>query len=191
MAPGITLDDFRAQVKEVARPNRFFLSIPTPPFGVVGFNFTEAMQYHVRTASLPGRTLGELNNLYWQGMNFKMAGDPTYDDVTISFINNVDFNLKELMERWLDGIANSINNERLSHNDYKGVLRLDQLGKGKNIIASYFLHGCYPKSIEPVELSQETIDAIEEFSVMFSLDYWSNSVTAGDGDGTVLKGVIG
>ena len=191
MAVGITLDDYRAQVKEVARPNRFFLSIPGKPKGINPFNFSEEMQYHVKSAALPGRTLGDITNLYWQGMNNKIAGDPTFDDMPIIFINNVNFNLKLLMEQWMSGIVDPITNTRLSHDDYKGIIRLDQLGKGAgNIIATYFLHGCYPKSLEPVELNQETIDQIEEFTVTFSLDYWSSSDTPGAGQGNVLRGDI-
>lgn len=188
--PEITLQGFRSNVKEVARPNRFLLSIPSPPAGVAGFNFDEEMQYHVRSASLPGRTLGDITNLFWQGMNFKIAGDPTFDDITITFLNNVNFNLKELFEKWVDSIANSVSNIRTSHDDYKAIIRLDHLGKQNNIIASYFTHGVYPKSLEPVELNQETIDTVEEFSVALSIDYWSNTDSPGEGEGTLLKGAV-
>ena len=188
MAIGIKLDDFRANVKELARPNRFLLSIPSPPIGIAGFNFDESMQYHVRSSSQPGRTLGDVTNLYWQGMNYKIAGDPTYDDINIIFLNNVNYNVKELFERWMDGIANSVNNVRLSHNDYKAILKIDQLGKQQNVIATYYIHGAWPKSLEPIEMAQETVDAVEEFTITFSIDSWSNNLSPGDGVGTVLKG---
>jgi len=188
MAVGITFTEFRSNVKEVARPNRFLLSFPSAPPGVAGFNFSEEMQYHVRTGALPGRVIGEIANLFWFGLNFKVAGDPSYDDISITFLNSTSFNLKKLMEDWINLIANPITNERASHADYKAVMKMDQLGKGSNIIGTYYMHGVSPKSIQPVELSQESVDTLEEFTVDFSMDYWSNDSTPDSGEGTVLVG---
>jgi len=182
--PGITLEDFRASVQEVARPNRFLLQFLSLPFGL---DFNNDMQYHVRSASLPSRTIGDVSNLFWQGMNYKIAGDPVYDDYTITFLNNIDFGAKALVETWLDGMSASVSNVRTSPLEYKAVIRLDQLGPGNesNIIGTYFLHGAYPKSMDAVELSHETTDAVEEFTSAFSVDYWSSSVAPDQGTGIV------
>lgn len=181
--PGITFNDFRSNVREVARPNRFLLTIPTPPTGITGFNFDDQMVYHVRSASLPPRALGDITNLLWFGLNTKLAGDPTYDDYAISFLNNVDWKVKNLFEKWVDGIASPVTNERLSHGDYKAVLKLEQIGRTNEVIATYYIHGAYPKSLDAVELAQETVDAIEDFTVNFSIDYWTSDITPGAGAG--------
>lgn len=186
--PGITFNDFRANVRDIARPNRFLLSIPTPPAGVGGFDFSDNMQYHVKSASIPTRSVGDISNLFYFGQNFKLSGDPTYDDYTVIFHNNVNFEVKNLMESWIDLEANPITNIRSVHAEYKGVIKLDQIGRGTNIIATYFLHGVYPKSLDAVELSHESTDAIEEFTVNFSIDYWSNNLTPGAGEGVGLLG---
>ena len=183
MTVGITLEQFKANVSQVARPNKFLLSIPSPPTGVSGFDFTDEMKYHVKSASLPGRTVGDISTLFWQGQNLKLAGDPTYDDYTVTFLNNVNFGVKNLMEQWLNLIANPITNEREEHGNYKAVIKLDQLDRSGNIIASYYLHGVYPKSFDAIEVSQETSDSLEEMVVNFSVDYWSDNATPGSGDG--------
>lgn len=183
--PGVKFADFRSNVKNLSRPNRFVLSFQSPPG--IKFTFTENMQYHVRTASIPGRGLGDITNLYWQGLNYKIAGDPVFDDITVSFLLNENFELKTLFEVWMDSIANTIDNIRLGPNDYKGILTLSQLSAIDNrVIGTYFLHGVYPKALEPVELSQETIDAVEEFSVNLSIDFWSNSADPTSGKSQVL-----
>ena len=180
---GITLNDYKGKIKDLARPNRFLLTFPTSPFTV-----SADLPFSVRSASLPGRTIGDITNLYWQGMNFKIAGDPTYDDYTVMFLNSVKFDIKSYVEEWIDAMANSINNERTSHTDYKGTIQLEQLGRGTDILATYYMHGVYPKSIEAIELSQETVDAVEEFSTTWSVDYWSTDPTYGSGDGFISAG---
>lgn len=181
--PGLRIQDFRDNVRDVARPNRFILSIPTPPKGIGNFN--EEYQYHVRSASLPGRTTGDVTNLFWQGMNYKIAGDPTYDDLTFTFLNNENFEVKKFFEMWINNINNTTTNERVSPADYKAVIQIDQLGKSGTVIGTYYLQGAYPKSLEALELNQETIDAVEEFTVTFSLDYWSSELAPGEGEGIV------
>lgn len=184
--PGIKIQDYRSAIKDVARPNRFLLTFPTLPTSTPSIGtFDSDMQYHVRTASLPGRTIGDITNLYWQGLNYKIAGDPTYDDYTIMFLNSANFKLKLFMEKWLNLIGNPVSNIRAAHGDYKAVIKLEQLGKGTetDILATYYLHGVYPKSMDPVELSHETVDAIEEFSVNFSVDFWSDNSAGDQGDG--------
>lgn len=178
---GITLDDFRGAVQEIARPNRFMLAIETLPPGLGNVKWDDEMIYHCKSASIPGRTLGEMQ-LNWMGNIYKLAGDPTYDEIQLVFINNATFSIRESLELWIDGIANSINNTRTSHLDYKGTLRLDQYGSGNNVIARYYLHGAFPKSIDAIEMNHETSDSIEEFSVSFSIDYWSGDDTYGAGD---------
>lgn len=180
---GITLDAFRGAVQELARPNRFMVAIETLPPGLGNVNWDDEMIYHCKAASIPGRTLGEMS-MTWMGNVYKLAGDPTFDDIQLTFINNASFSIRESIELWIDGIANVIKNTRSSHLDYKGTLRLDQFGSGNNVIARYYLHGVWPKTIDAIEMSHETGDSIEEFSVTFSVDYWSGTDTYGAGETT-------
>lgn len=185
-AVGYRFNDFRGQVKEVARPNRFLLSLHSAPT-LGGLNasiaFDENMRYHVRSASLPPRSLGDITNLLWFGLNYKIVGDPTYDDYTVTFLNNVNWNAKHTIEKWMSGIINPVDNHRSSPNEYKAILKLEQLGPVNEKLATYYLHGVYPKSIDAVELSQESVDAVEDFSVNFSVDFWNDTDSAITGSG--------
>ena len=97
-------------------------------------------------------------------------------------MNNIDWKVRNLFEEWMQGIIDPVKNVRLSPNDYKGILQLEQLGPINEPIARYYLHGAYPKSIDAIELSQEAVDAIEDFSVNFSVDYWSRTNKPSDSD---------
>lgn len=187
---GITFQDFRGNVADVARPNRFLLSFPTGPVGVAGFDFTAQMVYHVKSASIPTRAIGDISQLYWFGQNMKWGGDPTFDDYSVTFINNVDWKLKNMMEQWVDLISNTTSNVRGTHGEYKGVIKLEQIGRGTNVLATYFMHGVYPKSIDAIEVDHGTQDALEEFTIPFSIDYWTSDGTPGAGTGEGLVGSV-
>lgn len=173
--PSLTLNDFRANLKDLARPNRFLLKFTSDIPGAGNFN--NAMQYSVKGASIPTRTQGEISNLYWMGANRKIAGDPAYDDYTITFNNNINWKVREAMEQWMDFIGNPMLNERKADGDYKLVIELTQIGRTESEQVKYFIHGVWPKSIDAIELSQESIDTIEEFAVNFSVDFWAKSAS--------------
>ena len=181
----LTLNAFKNRVRSVARANRFLLSFQAAPTGVSGFNFSDEMQYHVKSASLPNKEIGEIA-LSWFGLERKIGGDPVYGDYEISFINNSDFKIRLMMEQWVDYIASGVDNERKDDLTYKSIIKIDQIGNEDNVIATYYLHGCYPKSISEIGLATDSKDTPEEFSVTFAMDLWSNSDSAASGN-SILK----
>jgi hypothetical protein len=159
----IKLTDFKAAVQDAARPNRFLVQMSGP--------WDEQMPYLVKTASLPNRTIGNIE-LNWQGMKAKIAGDPTFDDISMTFINDYDWNIKNFIEKWIEDIAQMATNERTDHANYKGDITMMQLGRTGEVIASYTLIGAFPISMDTVELSQDSSDTVEECTVSFTYDYF-------------------
>lgn len=182
MAVNYKLQDFRINALDIARPNRFLVSFAGG--NNTEFSLTDSEKYYVRSASLPGKTVGDISNLFWFGQNYKIAGDPTFEDITLKFLNNHGFSIRQKAELWLDNIAKTVENTRGNPEDYKMTMQLDQVNLANEIVASYHCYGVYPKNITAIELSHESNDALEEFDVTFSIDYWSNA-TDGGGTGTV------
>lgn len=170
----ITLDGFLAQVKDIARPNRFWVSI-APING--GNNFKpewkeENMAFLAKSAGLPSRTIGDVE-LNWQGMKAKIAGDPTFDDFSMSFLNDYHFDLKNFFEMWLEAIATMKTNNRTKHENYKTTITIQQLGRQQSeILRTYKLVGAYPKQMDQIELSMESNDTPEELSITLAFDYF-------------------
>ena len=111
-------------------------------------------------------------------MNYKMAGDPPFDDYSMTFLNDSGFYLRKRFEQWLSNIADPIDNVRGNHDAYKTTISLAHLDVNNNAVANYHLHGCYPKNIGAIELGVESTDTLEEFTVDFSVDYWTNNLKA-------------
>ena len=165
---GISLNDFKAKVQDVARPNRFLLNF-TSPFGGAD---SETLSYLCKSAQIPSRTIGEIV-MNWQGMQAKIAGDPTFEPITLTFIDDYDQNARKTIEEWTRFISNQNTNERESQVSYKTDMTLNLLGrKTGEILATFKLYGCWVSSMDASELNMESTDQPGEFTVTINLDYW-------------------
>lgn len=165
---GIGLNDFKSKVSDVARPNRFLLSF-TSPFGGAD---AETVTYLCKAAQLPGRTIGDII-LNWQGMQSKVAGDPTFEDFTVTFLHDYEQQARATIENWMKGIDNQETNERGISTDYKIDATVQQLGRKEGeILSTYKMSGFYPKVLDPIDLNMDNVDTPGEFGVTFSVDTW-------------------
>lgn len=180
--PDISLKKFRANVTDFARPNRFWVSVGDPTNDILqSGNDNDASlapwqqnhEFLAKSASLPGRTIGNIE-INWQGMKYNIAGDPTFSDITLTFHNNYEFDLRNFFESWAEVAAKMDSNERSQPGSYKSdVITMSQLGRTQNdILATYKLIGAYPTDIAAIDLSQDSGDTTEEVSVTLKFDYF-------------------
>jgi len=178
----MSLKRFKSTVSDVARPNRFWVSVGNPSNAIVTagadnsaglLDWQENHEFLAKSASLPGRTMGNIE-VNWQGMKYNIAGDPTFSDITLTFINNYEFDLRAFFEAWLEVIAQMDTNERSQPGSYKSdVIELRQLGRtSTDVLATYRLIGAYPTDIAAIDLSQDSNDSMEEVSVTIKFDYF-------------------
>lgn len=173
----IRLTDFKASIQDIARPNRFMLTMGGAGVETAG-GWSEKKSFLIKTASLPNRVIGNIE-LNWQGMKAKIAGDPTVDDLTITVLNSYDWDIKNFFESWMENIATMASNERSSHQDYKAEITLDQLGRTGEVLASYTLVGAYPISMDAVELSMDSTDTVQELSISLTFDTFFRQDSSG------------
>jgi hypothetical protein len=172
---------FRTNFKyDGARANLFEVDLQIP-----GVSENVGQKLLVRGASIPGKTIGAINTPYF-GNQWKAAGNLTFPDWTITIINKEDFSLRDDFEYWLEQINGAQDNERLrvsptGTNSYKTAMNVKQYGKaasdatgtGAAAIAHYRFEGAFITDLSEIALDWGTTDAIEEFTVTFSYDWWS------------------
>jgi hypothetical protein len=178
----LSLQKFRNNVTDIARPNRFWVSIGDPTNDIPTYGndnqvglpvWQEKHQFLVKTTQIPGRTLGNIE-LNWQGMKYNIAGDPTFEDITFTFINNYEWDIRGFFEQWLESIAHMGSNERSQPGKYKSdSVIMQQLGRTQSdVLATYKLVGAYPTNIAGIDLSMDNGDQAEEISVTMKYDYF-------------------
>jgi hypothetical protein len=108
----------------------------------------------------------------------KIAGDRTYENWSVTIINDTGFEIRDAMERWQNGIGTHASNAGLTNPaDYQTDLAVDQLDKDGNVIKSYVFRGSWPVNVAAIDVSNESADTIEEFTVEFAYQYWESNTT--------------
>lgn len=167
----IKLEAFKTALIDICRPNRFFVSI-----NYNDSNFNEEDFWFVKSCSIPDKVLGEIE-LGWQGYKYKVAGDVIFNDVNITFHNCIlhdGTTLRDKFERWMMLISHDNKNIKTAHFDYKGTVNIQQVDGTGKIIATYTLEHAHPKELSAVELSMDSTDSTEEFSVTFSFSFFNS-----------------
>ncbi len=178
-----------------ARPNLFEVQIPNLPAAATtsnpkadwGTDVQENFSLLCKAAQLPASTVASID-VPFRGRTLKVAGDRTIENWTITVINDEDFAIRTAMEAWMNGIARLSNNTGATNpSSYMTDAYVYQLGRGystgrestKNSdsasgkkvtpLKSYKFLDIFPVSVSSIDLSYDSSDTIEEFTVEFAV----------------------
>ena len=87
------VSDIAGVFKEGARPNRFKVTITGP-------KSLPNMEFLCRAANQPASTLGEIAVPY-QGRVYKIPGDRTFEDWTVTVYNDKDHEIRKQLQKYL------------------------------------------------------------------------------------------
>jgi hypothetical protein len=176
--------DFKAQmIGGGARPNQFRVELTFPSYVTLGVVAGQRAQFLCKAAQLPGSTIENIPVLY-RGRPVNFAGERTFQPWTISIYNDTTFGIRNSLEQWQSGIQNyNSTNGRVNPTDYQVDLNVHQLDRNGAIIKSYKFHDAYPTSISAVGLDFEQQNAIEQFDVEFTYNFFTSNTGAAAGFG--------
>jgi len=176
-----------------ARANLFEVTIPgaIPGGGTLG----ETFSILCKSASLPASNVSSID-VPFRGRIFKVAGERTFDPWTITVINDENFAIRRVMEDWMNYIAQyadgsgattptdymvdayvtqlrrTPSNVRVTSGEGGGLAGQGQDTGSKNDVI-YKFNSIFPTSISAIDLSYDSADTIEEFTVEFQVQYWT------------------
>lgn len=159
----MNITNFKGSFKSLARPTLF---------RVKGFGADLQLEFLCKAAQIPGSTLGVIEVPY-MGRKIKLPGDRTYPEWTITIQNDEKFTLRNYFDEWTNRINDPELNvgspivESLKEDGYVEQLSLDD-----KVIARYKLIGAWPSEVAPIDVSFESTDTVEEFTVALQYDYW-------------------
>lgn len=168
----LNVTEFKGAFDGGARPNQFRVTFN----GAFGTDDNQ-VSFLAKGASLPGSTVNAID-VPFRGRVIKVSGDrPAAEDWTVTFINNNDFAIFKTLNAWMHTNLNKHSENTMPDSNpeaYKTDLSVEQLSKTEETITTYKIIGAFPTVISPIELSYDTTDSVEEFTVTFSYDYWTN-----------------
>ena len=196
--------DFRSRLKGGgARANLFEVQMAFPDFAKPVNEALNDIPFLVKAAEIPASNIGNIP-VPFRGRVLPIAGDRTFDPWTVTIINDTNFRLRDVMERWSDGI-NDIQTAQGTTNpeEYQTQAKVLQLSRGIDtngkvrsnsnipILREYDFIGIYPNVVSSIPLDHGATDQIEEFQVTFNYLFYevkggSGNITDGEGVGATL-----
>lgn len=159
-----TIDQFKANlIGGGPRANRFRVFVPRAG---------QRLEFLCTATKIPESTINTIS-VPFRGQNLKLAGDRTFADWSITVINDLDFSTRTALEAWSNDIASLSTTEAATDTDYLlSRAFVEQLHKDDSVLARYEFFNMFPKNIAQIELSYETVDALEEYTVDFTYSHW-------------------
>jgi len=173
-----TISDFKNNFRGGVRPNLYQVVINTPILGQMNLEFLG------KTTQIPGSAIGNIDVPY-RGRMLKVPGDRTFEDWTVTILNDPDWQHRTAMEEWMNRITNhSQNRTSTTANGVYGSAAVSQLDRSGGVVRTYRIQDMYPTTVAPIELTMEPDGAPEEFQVTFAINNWTVDGAGMDGSST-------
>ena len=170
------VDDFKSKlVGGGARSNMFKVTCNFPSYAQ---GDVELSSFMIKGAQFPSSVVAPVPVLF-RGRQLQLAGDRTFEPVSLTVINDTGFEVRNSFERWMNGINEHNNNSGLSNpTDYMADMIVEQLNKQGEVTKTYDLRGVFPTNLSTIELSYDNENQIEEFTVEMQVQYWESNTTS-------------
>ena len=154
------------------RPNLFEVEIAFPDETQIGNDTKEKSRFLIKAAALPASNITPID-VNFRGRILKIAGDRTFDTWTVTVLNDVDFSIRSAFEKWMN-LINKMEDNTGEQDPavYQPDAYVHQLDRDGSTLRTYKFHDVFPTQVSQIDLSYETTDAIEEFTVEFQVQWW-------------------
>ena len=167
------ISDFKSRLAGGgARPNLFEVELAFPDAVPVANDILQKSRFLVKAAALPASSITPID-IPFRGRILKVAGDRTFETWTITVINDADFAIRSAFEKWMNTINKMDDATGLTNpQQYQKDAMVHQLDRDGSILRSYKFWDIYPTNISAIDLSYETVDTIEDFTVEMQVHWW-------------------
>ena len=168
-----TISDFKSRLSGGgARPNLFEVELAFPDAVAINNDILQKARFLVKAAALPASTIAPID-VPFRGRILKIAGDRTFETWTITVINDTDFSIRSAFEKWMNTI-NKMSDATgvVDPEAYQKDATVKQLDRDGSVLRSYQFWDIFPTNISTIDLSYETTDTLEEFTVELQVQWW-------------------
>ena len=181
------INTFRQKLNGGSKANLFRMEI-IPEFTVPGFDANE-VSILCKSGAIPAFTLGIIE-VPFRGRRIKIPGDRTYADWTATFVNDDNQQTRKAFDSWMNTIVdvNGENSLRTGVGTYRCKIVVNQLRPDGNIARIYELYDAFPTDVSAIDLSYDTTDAVQEFTVTFKYHFLDvGGIAAAGGNASAPK----
>ena len=174
------LNEFISKVKStgLAKTNRYRVTIATPALMTEFMNSGRLITLFCESTSLPGQVVATTEQrIMGEAREFPYIKQ--YDNITLSFYIDNNFEVKGFFDNWLNSVSNTQNKITSYYKDYIAPTVLIEVLPMDSEVSTYSitLHEAYPKGISPIQLSADSRD-IAKIGVSLNYKYYTTSHVA-------------
>lgn len=148
--------------------NRSYEVQRTNNFEVVFEGLSDNITLAVASCSIPN-TSNEPIELPYGNTRVKVAGQTSFDDVSLVVNDFIKADIEKEIVAWRDQVYNPSNDAIGWAEDYKRVGRLYQFAPDGTCDRVYYLQGCWPSSVEVSEFNYDGSDK-KQITLTISVD---------------------
>ncbi|HIF36923.1 MAG TPA: hypothetical protein EYQ70_00640 [Marine Group III euryarchaeote] len=177
-----TIDKFRSGALAAggARANLFEVVISGIDATLMTAGAVKEFTFACKAANIPPMAVGVVEVPYF-GRVVKVPGNKTFDNWSVTIINDEGFAIRSGFEKWVSSMGTHIGNVQSSassalESGLYGAAEVTHFGKtgSGSILATYNFVNIFPVSVGEIALGWDANDAVEEFTVEFAYDYWTH-----------------
>jgi len=160
--------------KDIARPSRFDVLIPTPAILSPFFGGSAQMQQlslRCENAELPGRSFATTERKFGSAPTQKVPYHTQYNDVQLTFLVSGDMNEKIFFDMWMELINPSSTYNFRYKTDYVAQIGISQYNLQNELIYRSVLIDAFPVAVNQLDLDW-TNDGYHRLSVEFAYTKW-------------------
>ena len=178
-----TIDKFRTTALSAggARANLFEVVISDIDANLMTAIAVKEFSFACKASAIPAMAVGVVEVPYF-GRVVKVPGNKTFDNWSVTIINDEGFLVRNGFEKWVASMGTHIGNVQSSassalESGLYGSAEVTHFGKtgATDILAVYNFVNIFPVSVSEITLGWDANDAIEEFTVEFAYDYWTHA----------------
>lgn len=163
---------------ELSRPSKFDVTI-IPISNKINPAILRQLTLRCETAELPGRTFGTVDQKFGSNPTLKFPIHSSYNDLTLNFIVSGDMSEKLFFDSWMESINPTLTFDFNYKENYQATIYINQYDLANKQTYQCILYNAYPIVVNQLDLDWST-DSFHKLSVVFSYDYWQNSVVKND-----------
>ena len=177
-----------------ARPTLFSVSINCSFDASLSFTSNESLL--CKATSIPAANIAALP-LNYAGRAYKWNGFRTFDNWTVTVVNDETFGQRNKIMEWMRRISGKMDGDRsTNYGDHmssggtfkEGTAEITQFGTDGLAKQKYKIHNMWPTELAGIPLDWSS-DAVEEYTVTWAYDFWTHGQATSTSD--VVDAAVG
>lgn len=171
------INKFKSILNGGVKSNLFKVELTFPAISGLPTGLEEKLEFLCKGSSIPQSTLSVIEVPY-AGRVIPLPNDRSFDEWSITVMNDAKLELRTAFEMWsaaINGHESNVNSMEIA--DLMVVAKVHQLNRAGTVLKSWEFKDVWPTSVSSIDLSYDSSDSLEEFSVGLRYTLWTSDST--------------